>query len=257
MGTIRRGKAGLKRYLLERLHRVKEVFRNEINSRDQLKAKDMEPVIDKTIDETTNDKPQEKETVSQGTQGTVDTSSTTEGTQGISSTPQAPEPEVTQVLHVQHRGEPKSADSVPLQKGLKEYKDSAGRKQVTWTEKSMKKVRKVMDICTWTMMISSLAVERDPEHWKLCRPIKSETGYNLLTKSGRKKADKYLESEKPDLIVAEWMCSPFSSTQNFNLGKGGAVRERILQEQRKHKKVNIWIAEKEKWQREFNKGVGW
>ena len=75
-----------------------------------------------------------------------------------------------------------------------------------------------------------------------------------MTKSGRKKADKYLESEKPDLIVAEWMYSPFSSTQNFNLGKGGALRDRILKEQRKHKKVNIWIAEKEKWQREVNKG---
>ena len=42
MGTMRHGKPGLKRYLTDRLHRVKEVFRNEITSRDELKAKDMQ-----------------------------------------------------------------------------------------------------------------------------------------------------------------------------------------------------------------------
>ena len=37
---MRRGTSGLKRYLLDRLHREKEVFRQEIGERDQLKAKD-------------------------------------------------------------------------------------------------------------------------------------------------------------------------------------------------------------------------
>ena len=89
MGTIRRGKAGLKRYLLDRLHQVKEVFRKEINARDQLKAKGMETVDDGTTDEVINDRPQERETVSPGTQGIVDTSSTSKSTQCISSMPQA------------------------------------------------------------------------------------------------------------------------------------------------------------------------
>ena len=70
---------------------------------------------------------------SQGTQGMVDTSSTFAGTQGITGTPQAPELEVNQGLHAQHRDEHGSADSVPLQKGPKQYKDSTGRKQVSWT----------------------------------------------------------------------------------------------------------------------------
>ena len=178
MGTIRRGKVGLKRYLLDRLHKVKGVFRNEITSKDQLKAKYMEPDTDKKVGETSCDPSPEGEMVSQGTQGMVDTPSTTTtltDAQCASGTPQAPEPEINQVLHVQHRSEPGHAAPSISHKGLREYKDSAGRQQVTWTEKSMKKVRKVMEICTWTVMISSLAVERDPEHWKVCRPITFET----------------------------------------------------------------------------------
>ena len=210
----------MKRYILDRLHRVKEVFRREIEEKDQLKAKDFEF---QASDEAVPVQP-------------LPNSETTE-----EETPHA-------VLNVQG-SKPSNTVESPRSSGPKTFTDKSGRTQVTWTEKGMKKVRKIMEICTWTMMISSLAVERDPEHWNVCKPITIETGYNLLTKSGRKKADKYLAAEKPDLIVAEWMCSPFSSTQNLNLGKGGALRERILQEQRKHTKVNLWIAEKEKLQR--------
>ena len=43
---MRRGKSGLKRYLLDRLHRVKEVFRKEICERDQFKAKYIETIVE-------------------------------------------------------------------------------------------------------------------------------------------------------------------------------------------------------------------
>ena len=172
---MRRGKSGLKRYLLDRLHKVKEVFRNEMTSRDELKAKDMEPHTDNKVDETMRDQSLEGEMISQGTQGITDVPSTpvaaVEAQCESLEKPQLSEPERNQVLRVQHRAEPNDAIPTAFPKGLKEYKDSAGRQQVKWTGKSMKKVRKVMEICTWTMMISSLAVERDPEHWKVCRPI--------------------------------------------------------------------------------------
>ena len=210
---------------MDRLHRVKEVFRKEITSRDELKAKDIQvPKTAEAIQATPCPQPCCEEPASPDTQGRR---------QESSEPPLASPTECNQVFRVQEQ-----TSSPVSSPGPKEYVDSKGRRQVTWTDKGMKRVRKVMEICTWTMMISSLAVERDPEHWKVCRPITIETGFNLLKKSGRKKADKHLEKEKPDLIVAEWMCSPFSSTQNMNLGKGGDIRDRILREQSKHKKVN-------------------
>ena len=64
---MRRGKSGLKRYLLDRLHKVKEVFRNEVASRDELKAKDMETQMEDKVDETTCERSHAEESVPHGT----------------------------------------------------------------------------------------------------------------------------------------------------------------------------------------------
>ena len=66
---MRRGKSGLKRYLLDRLHKVKEVLRNEVASRDELKAKDMEVCTDHKVDDTTCEPSHEEGLTSHGTQG--------------------------------------------------------------------------------------------------------------------------------------------------------------------------------------------
>ena len=128
-------------------------------------------------------------------------------------------------------------------------------KRVAWTSKPMQKVRKIMEICTWTMMISTLALEVPNGKWQVCTPVSIEHGYDLLTETGRRKAEKYVHHEKPDLIVGEWMCSPFSSLQHINLSKSPELRNKILAEQREHAKVNAWIAKIEKWQRTVNKGM--
>ena len=81
------------------------------------------------------------------------------------------------------------------------------------------------------------------------------TGYNVLTESGRRKAEKYIHHEKSDLVVGEWMRSPFSSLQHINLSKSTELRNKSLAGQCEHAKVNAWIAKIEKWQRTVNKGM--
>ena len=119
----------------------------------------------------------------------------------------------------------------------KEVTNQYGKKKVQWTTHKLINPRKILEICTWTMLITTLALERDPK-WKACTPVSIEHGYDLLTTAGRRRAEAYIKSEKPDLIVGEWMCGPFSSIQNINLSKGPELRNKILAEQREHAKVS-------------------
>ena len=90
-------------------------------------------------------------------------------------------------------------------------------------------VRKIVEICSFTMMMTALALASTTVNWQAMTPISIEHGFDLLTHAGRQKAETYLRKEKPDLIVAEWMCDPFSSMQNINLAKGGLTAEKILE----------------------------
>jgi hypothetical protein len=71
---------------------------------------------------------------------------------------------------------------------------------------------------------------------------------------GRLKAEDYLRREKPDLIIGEWMCGPFSQFQNINMAKGPDWMSKILELRKAHMKVSAWIARQERWQRLENKG---
>ena len=102
------------------------------------------------------------------------------------------------------------------------------------------------------MLITTVALAKD-EMWKACTPVSIEHGYDLLTRSGRQRAEAYIKEQKPDLIVGEWMCSPFSALQRTKVAKGGDLADRILKDQREHAKVSAWIAKIERWQRTQNK----
>ena len=182
MGTLRKGKPGLKRYLLSKIRQVKEILRKEIET----------PNPD--LDEATRPP------------GGHLTMSIVEPPQepppDLPELPPLPVPEPSDVLRVdQPTGLPKT------------FTDKDGRKQVRWTDKPMQKVRKILEICTWTMMISNMAIESNPDKWKVCTPVSIEHGFNVLTPQGRKAGEEYIKKEKPDLIVGEWMCGPFSSLQ--------------------------------------------
>ena len=75
--------------------------------------------------------------------------------------------------------------------------------------------------------MSAAAVDSKGCDWQALTPLSIEQGYNLLTQEGRDRAEKVLRIEKPDLIVGEWMCDPFSQMQNSNIGKGGLTAEHI------------------------------
>ena len=101
------------------------------------------------------------------------------------------------------------------------------------TGPTVNKVRKMVEICSFTLMMTAAALASTTIPWTAMTPISIEQGFDLLTETGRNKAEEYLRKEKPDLIVAEWMCDPFSQMQNVNLGKGGLTAERILEKRQK------------------------
>ena len=72
------------------------------------------------------------------------------------------------------------------------------------------RVRKIVEICSFTLAMTAAALSSATMAWEAMTPISIEQGFNLLTDSGRSRAEQYLRKEKPDLIVAEWMCDPFS-----------------------------------------------
>ena len=106
----------------------------------------------------------------------------------------------------------------------------------------MRDVGKVLEICTWTMMISTLALEHANGKWDVCTPVSIEHGFDVLTPEGRRHGEEYIHRERPDLVVGEWMCGPFSSLIHVSMGKSDELKEKILREQRDHAKVSAWIA---------------
>ena len=226
MGTLRKGKPGLRRYLASRLRRVKEIFRKDSEDYKDIKELDPDPQTDHVVI-------------------AVEPVLPTESPPPL---PELPQPiprrdEAYEVLRVDQEQ--------PLPKVSKNQYNKPTRK---WTNASMLKPRKILEICTWTMLISTIALEKD-SNWHVCTPVSIEHGFDLLTPQGRKKGAEYIYKEKLDLIVGEWMCSPFSSLQNLNLAKGGELRDRVLHDQREHAKVSAWISQIEKWQRKVNKGM--
>ena len=103
-------------------------------------------------------------------------------------------------------------------------------------------VRKIVEICSFTLMMTSVALTSLTGNWQAMTPISIEQGFDLLTVAGRNKADDYLHTEKPDLIVAEWMCDPFCQIQDVNIAKGCITAERILEKRQTHTKLVDWIA---------------
>ena len=76
------------------------------------------------------------------------------------------------------------------------------------------RVRKLVEICTYTMMMTAAALSSTTQNWVAMTPISIEQGFDLLTPKGRDDAERYLKQEAPDLIIAEWMCDPWCSMQS-------------------------------------------
>ena len=78
-------------------------------------------------------------------------------------------------------------------------------------------------------MVTAAASASTTTNWTATTPTSIEQWYDVLTEQGRKSAESYLRQEKPDLIVAEWMCDPFNKLHNINISKGGLTADKTLE----------------------------
>ncbi|MED5528102.1 MAG: hypothetical protein VYC81_05540, partial [Actinomycetota bacterium] len=97
---------------------------------------------------------------------------------------------------------------------------------------------RILEICTWTCMLTSVAVERG---WSGFSPISLETGYDLTTTRGRTDAWGYLNRVDPDLVVCAFPCTPWSRLQHMNK-RTEQQRARLEQMQEDHRGITRFVA---------------
>ena len=74
---------------------------------------------------------------------------------------------------------------------------------------------KVLEIFSWAMVLSTLALGR--EGWTAGPVCSIETGFDLTTTQGQTDAWQLLENEDPDVVTVAWPCTDWSLIQNLNL----------------------------------------
>ena len=70
-----------------------------------------------------------------------------------------------------------------------------------------------LEICTWTAMLSMVAMERG---WDVWQPASLETGFDLETREGQEQCWSYLEKIQPDAVGFAFPCDPWTQMQNVN-----------------------------------------
>ena len=103
------------------------------------------------------------------------------------------------------------------------------------------RLRKIVELCTFTMGCTYAALASTTGNWEAMAPISIEHGYDLYTKDGRDRAEHDIRIGKPDLIVAQWMCGPHSNLQHVNIAKGGLTADKIMEDRRKYTGLIDWI----------------
>ena len=109
-------------------------------------------------------------------------------------------------------------------------------KQTVWHTDSAEKVRRrysIMEICTWTMMVTIVAASRGWETWQ---PITIESGYDLTTDAGVARAKNDINKACPDVIVFAWVCTPWTIMQNMNIRVPGHA-QRLAAQRALHMKM--------------------
>ena len=79
--------------------------------------------------------------------------------------------------------------------------------------KTKRRQYSIMEICTWSMLITTLAIAAGWTGWQ---PITIEGGYDLTTTRGTTMAKTDVDKANPDVIVFAWPCSPWSQMQNLD-----------------------------------------
>lgn len=98
---------------------------------------------------------------------------------------------------------------------------------------------KVVEVFTWTCMISLCAVERG--NWTMMEPV-TLPGWNLLEESDRHQALEYLAKEDPDLLVLAWPCTFWSVLQEMGI-KTEEQRERLMENRMEQRTILNFVCE--------------
>ncbi len=106
------------------------------------------------------------------------------------------------------------------------------------TKRTWKKQGSIVQICANTARLSETASTRG---WKIFL-ITIETGFDLLTDRGRQLAWKRLVKGKPDVIVFEFMCDPWSVMQNVSLAKSEDFAAQLRAIRVRHLAMLRWIS---------------
>ena len=98
---------------------------------------------------------------------------------------------------------------------------------------------KVLEVFTWTCMISLCAVQRG--NWQMMEPV-TLPNWDLHDMEHQNEALKYMEHVDPDLLVIAWPCCEWSPLQDF--GKKSAQQLKNLGERRQKARVLLHFVKK-------------
>ena len=103
-----------------------------------------------------------------------------------------------------------------------------------------------LEICTWTAMLSMVAMARG---WDVWQPASLETGFDLSTRDGQGKCWTYLEEIQPDAVAFAFPCDPWTQMQNVNQ-RTEEQRDDLQKRRIKHRNITRFVRKVAKWQHE-------
>ena len=107
------------------------------------------------------------------------------------------------------------------------------------TSRKKSGVWKVVEVFTWTCMISLCAAERS--NWSMMEPV-TLPGWNLLEEADRQEALAYLAREDPDLLVLAWPCTFWSILQEMGT-KTEEQRSRLMENRMEQRNILNFVCE--------------
>ena len=72
---------------------------------------------------------------------------------------------------------------------------------------------RLLEICTWTAMVSQVARSRG---WQVGEPVNLESGFNPFTVGGQRRCNDYLRSFQQDAVVFAFPCTTWSVMHQLN-----------------------------------------
>ena len=112
---------------------------------------------------------------------------------------------------------------------------------------------KVLEIFTWSCMLSMVAVSRG--NWEAFEPISLESGWNLESPQCQERAMEHLQEVSPDLLMLAWPCSPWSILQNANQRTPTQRRQLRIRRLRARRTLLAFTRRAMLWQRRRGKAV--